>query len=503
MTFSPDPELLARVLRRQQYVLGPRAVEARPTWRSHAVAGGLHLSAHPDLEVTTVSEGAVTLSALGYVLDPDSPGSSNAQVLGRLASAVAAGGDLLRLLRPLGGRYVLLVEDGGRLWLVGDPAGSLQLFYATGRGPGSAEAELWCAAQPDLLADLLGLEEDPEAVDFIRWMSSRLSEHFFPADSSPYSEVRRLLPNHYLDLVGREVRRYWPSEPLPERTPQDIARPVADRLRGLLAAGAARFDLSIGISAGLDSRLLLAASRDVLDRVVFYTGQSPDRGPRHPDVALPREMLGRIGATHHVIPNRGDVHPDFAEVFRRSVPFPHMHRAAALQSQLGFYRLERVAVLGNVSEAARGRYRLRAVKSPPPEGLTPAYFARLGQMQHPFAVRQYERWLDGLGETHGYHVLDILYWDSRVGSWFPQNVSEFLVAWQDVFLPYNDRELLEDLLSATRSAGSAPVEAYAAVVQAAWPELGKYPVNPVSLPARLRRSAFVRLRGLKRALLGG
>lgn len=491
--------LSTRLERRMQFVLGPKPAEGFAGWRATGVAGGLCLSHHPDLTVTTVSDGAVTLTLLGFVLDPDRPQDDDAAILRRLLPSVGSDASheaLYEALAQVGGRYLLIVAAGSALQAVGDASGSLQLFYTTVNG------RTWCAAQPDLLADLGGFEEEPEALAFIEGMKAVVDEHYWPVDSTPYAEVRRLLANHVLDLRSGAVRRYWPREPLVERSVQDVVGPIGRRLSGLMAAAAHRFELSMGVSAGLDSRLMLAASRGVLDRMVFYTGQSRRRNARHPDVAIPKRMLRDVGAEHHVIANDSRVSDDFLAVYQRSVPHVHLQRAPGLERQHAKYRLGRVAVLGNTSENARGIYRSAKRPPIPKDGMTAAYCATLANMSHPYAERQFARWAGDLDLPYGYDPRELLYWENRTGSWFAHNVTEFVIAWQDVFLPFNCRALLVDLMSAPAASRVKPAtELYTAVVADLWPELLAYPINPVSPWMKLRRSTYLFLRDVKRDVL--
>lgn len=490
-------DVFQRQLRRLQFVLGPRPVAAPPGWVVEEVVGGLSLTRHPDLNVVGSCDSGAAITLIGYLLDPDAPRASDSDILARLSATVAADGDLFEALATLGGRYLLIVEKDG-VKLVGDANGSLQVFHASTKG------ETWCAAQADLLAAELGFTPDPEAAAYIERAVRELGEYAWPHDTSLYQEVRRLLPNHLLDLRTGLVHRYWPTAPLPRRSVADAKGDIARRLAGMVAAGANRFDLSMGVSAGLDSRLMLAASRSVKDRMVYYTGQNEERGPRHPDVRIPRKMLGALGVEHHLIPAVSEVAGEFAEVYRSSVPFANQRRLSGLQAEYQRYALGRVAVLGNVSENARAFYRAE-MRDLPTRGFTAQTFSdRRDLGDYPFRVKAVQRYLDELEtiDTHGYDFLDLLMWEHGSGTWFAQNVTEFLCAWQDVFLPYNCRALLLDLMSTPLSARITPAtELYAAVARELWPEVLAYPINPLTPRRWFQEHAYRPLRSVKRGVL--
>ncbi|HZJ09373.1 MAG TPA: hypothetical protein VFD39_06750 [Trueperaceae bacterium] len=494
MRFSLAPETLQRLDHRMQFVLGPEFDASFPHWSRIEAASGLRLTSHPDLSVTRVEHRGVTLTLLGYLLDPFAPTATDEEILISLAAQLAYGAELFGSLETLGGRYLLLVDAGEPL-IVGDASGTMQLFHAAVGG------ERWCAAQPHHLARLLRLREDPEARDFIDWVKSETHEHSWPLDSSPYSGVRRLLPNHFLDLNTFDAVRYWPRAPYVEGDVESLLPKVAEGLKQLVTAGASRFELSMGISAGLDSRVMLAASREVAQKIVYYTAQSPERGASHPDVAIPTTMLADLGVRHDLIVRGDGPSEEFAGVFRDSVPDAHQHRVAGLQTQLDYYRLGRVAVLGNISEVARLIYRT-SKRVPPLVGRpTAEYLSRLPAMAHPFALRHCQRWLDGLGDTMGYHVLDLFFWEHRHGSWFAHNCGEFTFGWRDVFLPYNCRALIVDLLAVpvAQRTGRA-VGLYERIAHELWPEVLAYPINPVSRVEKWRRKLWLALSGVKRTL---
>ena len=56
---------------------------------------------------------------------------------------------------------------------------------------------------------------------------------------SPLEGVRRLLPNHYLDLANHHVHRFWPSEEARVSTASSAAESCTALLRGVVDASRA------------------------------------------------------------------------------------------------------------------------------------------------------------------------------------------------------------------------------------------------------------------------
>lgn len=189
------------------------------------------------------------------------------------------------------------------------------------------------------LIDSFGFRKDPE--------------YWWPGRGSPFTGVEHLLPNHLLDLTRGTVHRYWPDRDLPLLPLNNAVEVVAGTVRGIMASAATRFDLSISITAGVDSRLVLAASRDIANRVTYVTVRQLSMRDDHPDIAVPAALLSRLGLRHEVIRVTPFVGPGFASAFRASTPLAHSHYEADAAAIFSTYGGSKVAVNGSVSEAIR------------------------------------------------------------------------------------------------------------------------------------------------------
>jgi hypothetical protein len=272
-------------LRRNQFILGPRFLETFAGWRQVKI-GHWHLTAHPNLSVCQVTNGDKWAALIGYALDSKRPKATDADILADLLQDGPI--SFLERIDKLGGRWVLILNNGQSTRLFHDACGSRQVFY-------SADP-LWCASQPELIANVLGLDIDPEADDFLTLQLVKGDpEAWWPGDSSPYKEVRALLPNHHLNLDEAQTVRYWPRQVLPPLTLENGAQAVADTLQGIVKAAAHRFDLCLSLSAGYDSRCILAASRAVIDDLSFSTIAQMNRSHRNNvDIAIAEHLVNKF-----------------------------------------------------------------------------------------------------------------------------------------------------------------------------------------------------------------
>jgi len=463
---------------RNQFVLGPAYVESLPSWQRLKVSGPLCLTAHPALNTLQATRGDTSITLLGYIIDPDNPDHGDEDILNRMILHLSGCDGFFEQTYKFGGRWVLIVNDGKNVRLFNDAAGLRQVFYTDM----SQTGVLWCASQPRIIAGLCGLEMDPDAVDFIDSYEFRKKlEYRFPAYSSPYREIAHLLPNHYLDLKTGTRHRHWPNGPLKDMSPDDAIEEAASMLTSLLTGISRRFDLAISLTAGLDSRIVLAASRSLRDRISFMTVRQIDKPDDHPDVAVASELLSRLALKHDVVRSSLIMEPEFLRVFSNNVPVAHAIYAPDAHAILHYSKQTMAAVTGSVSEIGRCSFRSKLSKSDRALISARDLASLQGMGESRFADDHFTAWLDQLGDIYNYHILDLFEWEQGHGSWLAMCQLEFDIAWREIFTPFNCRHLLMTLLAVNDKYRKPPYELHEKLIRRLWPELLSVPVNPHSL----------------------
>ncbi|MFZ5868923.1 MAG: asparagine synthase-related protein, partial [Actinomycetota bacterium] len=438
---------------------------------------------HPDLPVTVVDAPRGQVVLIGYVTDPRRPAAPEEQILAEMARC---SGDVLavaRLADDLVGRYLLVWLGVDREWVLSDAAGGRQAVH-TLYGGGVA-----VASGPALLAEHVGAAPDGGA---LAWTASDAYRgmrggSWWPGVATPWAGVRRLLPNRVLDLRSGQVRRVLPP-------PKDVRLPVGElrtllqrTVRGSLEAMASRAPLTLLLTAGADSRLLLAGARTVLDRLQLVTIRNPEGSTE--DVEIAQQMTADLGLDHQTV--QAVPPPATFMALYRAQDGPGNAGYAANAHALLPCTAGRVAVTGHVAGVVKA-------------GLGGARFARrptAGRLAlethmgtHPFALQAWQEWLrDDPGAT-GYPVHDLAYWENRVGSWAAGWSAEYDLVWDDVMWPLASRRLLCAMLAhQSRRGQNVQRVLWPEVTRSWWPEVAGYPLGgnpPVrrSLVARVRRS---------------
>jgi hypothetical protein len=459
-----------------QFVLGPSYIEELADWQRFEVIPSIHLMAHPALNTYQARNAGRSLTLVGYILDPDRPQSSDADIIETLILKLTDFESFIARTHNYGGRWILVVNDGRKIALLNDAVGLRQVFYTET----PYADQLWCASQPEIMAGLLGLTMDKAAVGFINSYEFRVNPEFrFPGNSSPYREIKHLLPNHYLDLKTGLCRRYWPSNALPEIGLDEAIENVSSILQGLMQSAANRFDLALSITAGLDSRVVLAASRPISHSITYMTVRQIGMPDDHADLTTPSQLLSKLGLNHDIVKSSLIIDDEFIEIFKQNVPIPHYVYAPDAQAILKHYAQCKVAVTGSSSEVSRFSFRALTNKSQR-EKLTLLDFADLQHMgKHKFAFHHYQSWLDGLGPLYNVDLLNLFEWELDDGNWLAMCQLEFDIAWKDIFTPFNCRSLINCLLSIKPHYLHTPkFEFHHRLISNLWPEVLNVPINP-------------------------
>jgi len=468
---------------------------------ARAMFADWQISAHAALRLTQHQRGTTELLCLGTIIDPRVPTATDDDLVERLLE-IESFAELEAALAVLGGRWLLLVSFSGQSRIYTDAGALRTCFYATTR------IGLCFVSQPTLVAAVDGTKPDGDPREGLR-RSARADA--YPLGVTPYEGIKQLLPNHFLDLLTAQPRRYWPLQSIPTKTRDEAARGIVDLLRGSIDALARRGKrLALPLTGGYDSRVLLAAAWDKRHEIDFFTVVDMAT-PAH-DFVLPLRLAHAFGLKHSFF-RAGDTTEAQIELLVRNTGGvwrdPNEHRVPAFGKSDAD-----IVLLGNVSEVIRaGFYEYGDY----PEHVDAALLARLsGWSDDPLAISACAAWLRDVPADTNVHLLDLYYWEERVGVWAALD-SMATDAFIEVISPYNCRELLTIGLGVPLRdrcvVGGAPEEScslYRRVCEVAAPETLTLPFNdgwlgrvvPLlrsGLPTPLRRF-LKRLRQVARGL---
>ena len=326
-----------------QYVLSRTDDAVPPGWKVQRLRGWT-LGAHPSLPIARMMtcDGLEAGWLLGYPINEHSEFIEGAAHLpfDRHSSPRAMEAWLSRLC----GRFlaVWLAPMFERVYL--DAGGLLSAVFAK-------EHDLVCSTT-SLVPYSRGCEDDQHLLSCRRMPDGRAALGF--GLTSRYG-VDRLHANHYLDLNRWTTHRYWPTEPLDDVIDPAEAVDIVTRIIHRYLAAATRYGkIQMSLTAGHDSRAILACSREYVPRIEMMTIAIPDKTGRL-DVELATRIAAKHGLAHRVLEHKAPTQHDLDSWLWRTgscVSEPRGWRASRSFSQAR----PAAEVTGSGGEAARVAY---------------------------------------------------------------------------------------------------------------------------------------------------
>lgn len=468
---------------RRQFLVGPGECPAMDHWQ-HELFEGYHIFSHRELELTHVEHESTRLVLLGYMVDPTHPERSNREILSDMASVASSLDTLVGYLNVIAGRFALLVSLSGDVYVFHDPCGLRSVYYARYQG------KAYIGSQPSIFRQVMPVEEGARCLAYQNSLyRQNQREHWIPSGCSLYEDIHHLAPNHYLNLQTLEPVRYWPYERLQRRTLKSAVDESSDLLTRLIQAAHARFPLALPLTAGCDSRLLLGACREIADDIFFYTLQYGGLRQSSSDIRIAQRVIRRLGHEHHLVDCRSEVEEWFSHLYRENAANAHEYWEGIAYGIMKAVPPRRVCLKGNCSEICRCFY-YGLGSHPLITSVDQLISFVSGWETLDFVHDPLSDWYVGASaaaRATGVNILDLFYWEHRMGSWQAQSQLEWDIV-QEAFTPFNNRRLLETMLGVSPRYRCRPhYVLYREMTRALWPKVLAERVNPPDSTAAVCR----------------
>lgn len=291
---------------------------------------------------------------------------------------------------------------------------------------------------------------------------------WFTVGLTAHAGVERLLCNHYLDLDHWRPVRHWPRAAIPETSdPAAAIEVINETVRRTLRALVKSGRVTVSLTAGNETRALLACAKDLRRELNFVTIDSP--GYRL-DRVRAEELARRFDLNHHILPARRATEAQ-AQAWQALTG-----HCVAGNNMYGHPSVEPLAdgffVGGLGGEVGRGFLWLDADRSTPISAA--GILDRLKLPRHPMLIEGVERWLAPLQGYDSLMQLDLAYLELRMSCWaFAQSYATKRVP---PLHPLISRRSFAAMLSLPadlrRSNGMIRK-----CIEQAWPEVLELPIN--------------------------
>jgi len=371
-------------------------------------------------------------------------------------------------LNDLAGRYVCLINTSEGVSLYLDPAGSLPAVYDVNREVVSAS--------PAAMVNIDHRERfRPDLFEAVTWpLISEGENSWIPGTLTYYRDIARLLPNHYLDLQSWEQIRHWPGNDISTHSvdPAVVVEKILSELQSFFDKLVSTYrQPAISLTAGKDSRLLLAAakSKAVNHDISFFTFGTDDANV---DVHIARQLANATGVDWATLPIRRATEIQQTEWLERT---GHTVSSAIKIIHPTLQHLDSDVQVGGLGgEIGRGYY-WQDSRNPNTDIGPSELLLCFNKPELPELHETISEWCLGAEQFNTYTTLDLAYQEHRLGCWGgPQHLG--LPPEKDYLRPLWHRPiiaLMHRLPPKTRYRD----ELVNRVIEQAWPELGVYPYN--------------------------
>jgi len=411
--------------------------------------------------------------AIGYIINPLQPNLTNDEIIENLANSCATIDEFLHEIQGFSGRFVLLFNNKYSFIMTGDACHLRQMYF------GTIEGNFVITSSIKLFLDYfnLELEMNNKKRELLNHPSYIQKEGAWYGDESLDDRLNKLLPNHYLDLLSKEIKRIplFPSQKFSNE--DQIIEYAATIFNGTFTSLTQRYDYIIqSLTSGWDSRILLAASKKFKENIQFYvfnisSGVSSD-------VWVPKKLSEKLGFNFNIIEPE-ELRDDFLSVYEKEHIFPRIlpntHNIQYLYDQ--YYENDVINVNGCATEIVRSFYGYTKGKVSLDMLLTfTGYFNT-----SPYVSEQIEKWYKNsyqFAQDAGIPLLDLFYWEQRMGNWGSIGPLELDIAMEEIS-PFNNKNLLLSLLQVDPKMRTSPnFPFFYKLIGHLWKDVLSEPFNP-------------------------
>ncbi|MCR9059174.1 MAG: hypothetical protein NXI02_17690, partial [Rhodobacteraceae bacterium] len=360
--------------------------------------------------------------------------------------------------------FVLATGEAQRVYL--DACGSLSLVYDPVRR---------CVASTSTLllhGDELEARFDSALYDHLRVER----DGWFTAGLTAHSGIKRLLPNFYLDLSDFTTARHWPMRPIePASDPIDACRVLLDTTRITTRHLVAGASASVALTAGNETRMILAACKDFARDLCFVTVDA-DTTSSDIDIVHSSSIAKKFHLNHELI-QIAMADEAAADEWRSRSGYcfggPHIYThptVAALKSRRFFVG----GLGGEIGRAFLWRPGDAPSTKLDAEGIT----ARLGMPISDKVVDAVRDWLDNTQGFDALTTLDLAYLELRMGCWgFASAYGDYSPIDIHPLISRSSFTAMMSLPADWRIMHERTNKMIVETVRLGWPEILEFPIN--------------------------
>ncbi|MBB4091151.1 hypothetical protein [Salinibacter ruber] len=395
------------------------------------------------------------------------------------------------------GAWVIFILTDGLEVVFSDAAGLLPVYYC------SDNHDTTVSSSSSILASIFKRSKEqyydlfssnskyfkPEYLKSGNWKgNASLRDTSWPLSLTPYKNIKKLIPNHYINLRNKKQYRFWPQKDLPKNSVNEAAK-ISSTLIGEASKQISNKynSIYVPVTSGVDTRVLLSviSKIDVGIECFTYTTKKDvkngiNRIDMDRDVKVAKNICKTLGLKHETIEMSTDVSWDSVNGLFQNIDYLVSSRTIPYEfcTLKKYADDEGVCLNGNVSEIGRPYF---AYGSLPIWSIDATLVSAITKRKNnSVSEAEFDPWVSEAKEIYssfGIEPMDLLYWEERMGSWQSSFQQQMRPVW-NIFTPYNCRLILETLLSVPYRK-RVESQIYKKIVEINCPEIANIPYNPI------------------------
>lgn len=374
--------------------------------------------------------------------------------------------ELIIKSKKLAGRFVIIYNSYEGFFVIPDATSSIGVAYTI------CNNELLISSNPKNIADILGWEESYKSKEI---KSSALETYVLPYDLTMYDNIKFVIPNHYLNCKTGKVIRYYPLEKTEKITIDEAAEITRERLITIILGYYKNYKLSLPLTAGIDSRTILSACKDIVKNIPIYTFYHENFSEETADIAIPREITSKYDLDYYVLKDL-QLPSEIDLLFTKRLgssknSFIARNAWTYYNSVISNYTF----LNGDIIPIAKSSFG----RNLPEIMATTGYLTTKTHNYSKQNKKEIKRWVQAVGKytkVSNISKYDLFFWEHRIGKWTMNSLMNYDIL-VDSINPFNCRELIETWLSVPRKSRTK-YSIHKKIILHNWPELLDFPINP-------------------------
>ncbi|WP_026572826.1 asparagine synthase-related protein [Bacillus sp. UNC438CL73TsuS30] len=410
-----------------------------------------YLYLHNDQKKFMVTRNNKTFVLIGHAYNPWDNISNESQILEVCADALEVGKiNFFSELSKISGVFIIIVLEKNKIFVVQDSTGIMPLFYSENN------KDIYYSSHSQLIADICDFNMDHEIDKLLNSKFYLIGIRHLPGIKSPFNQIKALTANTYLESHPFTVQRFFPSRQFQEPSENPLEM-ICNVLKNSMMLVSEKFNASISLTGGTDSKMTLAAAKDYYGKFNYFSFFSTEAEEK--DAKAAHKICEQLGLNHtiYMVPKENDDIDNFeiiSQIINHNAGYIKKHKSAELRKIIFLYQQNEIEmeVKSHISEIGRAFYYKKLGKKLMPSPLTPRHMSNLykrnmfNRATLKYMDDAFQEFIDvtnfGEGFNDRYDESDMFYWEHRMSQWASLVKQDFDIS-NNTTIIYNNRKLLD------------------------------------------------------------